>query len=160
MTALEIRLIAYGALVLALMGLGGWSGYRLTRNHYEAVIQADRAAQQQALTDAQQKVISAQNAQAAATQQAEQQYASLKASYDSLGTRLADSVRELTQIHSLVLSSGSGSTAEPHAAGQGSGGDTELAGAAGEAASACLTDAAELTALQIWARSISQEKVP
>jgi len=67
-TALEIRLIAYGALVLALIGLGGWSGYRLTRNHYEAVIQADRAAQQQALTDAQQKVISAQNAQAAATQ--------------------------------------------------------------------------------------------
>src|SRR6185312_10377032 len=151
-TALELRIIAYGALALALMAFGGWSGYRLTANHYQALIAADR--------EAQAATIAAQQAQATATQQAEQQYADLKASYDSLGSRLADSVRELESIHRLVLPKDASSSSEPHAAGAGPGGDPGLAEAAGRAAAACLNDAATLTALQTWAKSVSQEKVP
>lgn len=158
MTALELRILAYGALALALMAFGGWSGYRLTANHYQALIAADRDAQDKALSQAQAATISAQQAQAAATQKAEQQYADLKASYDSLGSRLADSVRELTAIHRLVLPKGPGSTTEPHAAGAGPGGDSSLAELSGQAAAACLQDAAELTSLQTWA--LSQEKSP
>src|SRR6185437_16733560 len=58
-TALELRIIAYGALALALMAFGGWSGYRLTANHYQALIAADRSAPSQALADAQAKTIAA-----------------------------------------------------------------------------------------------------
>lgn len=156
MTALELRILGYGLIVLGLMAFGGWSGYRLTRNHYEAVMERDRAAQAQALSQAQQATIAAQRAQAAATESSERQYENLKASYDGLGARLADSVRELTAIHRLVLPGTPASPAEPHAAGQGAEGDPDLAGLAGQAAQACLEDAATLTALQGWAKSIGE----
>lgn len=156
MTALEVRILAYGLVVLSLMAFGGWSGYRLTRNHYEAVIAADRAAQDKALAQAQAATIAAQQAQAAATQASEKQYAALKASYDGLGARLADSVREYASLHRLILSEGSGPSAEPHAAGTGAGGDSSLAALSGRAASACLQDAAELTALQSWTQAIGE----
>ena len=156
MTALEVRIIAYGLAVLGLIGFGGWSGYRLTRNHYEAAIAADRAAQDNVLAQAQAATIAAQNAQAAATRASEQQYENLKASYDGLGARLADSVRELTAIHRSLVSSGPRAPAEPHAASAGAGGDTGIAAAAGRATDACLHDAAELTALQSWAQAVGK----
>src|SRR6185437_9194081 len=59
----------------SLMAFGGWSGYRLTANHYQALIAADRDAQDKALSQAQAATITAQQAQATASQQAEQQYA-------------------------------------------------------------------------------------
>ena len=150
MTALEIRLILYGAAILALLGGSAWLGYHFTAAHYERVIAADKAAQALALQDAQQHVIAAQQAQAEATQKAETEYADLKQNYDSLGTQLARSVSELTQIHRLVLPATPSTPAQPDAGAAGASGDTELASAAGRAAQACLDDSAHLAALEAW----------
>jgi hypothetical protein len=95
-------------------------------------------------------VIDAQAALASATQKAEQQYADLKTSYDALSNSLADSVREYTALHSLIVSTVPGATSQPNASTPRAGGDTELADAAGHAAQACLDDAAHLAALQTW----------
>lgn len=100
MTALEIRLILYGALVLALIGFGGWSGYRLTRNHYEAVLAADKAAQQDALAMAQRNVIAAQKAQQVATQQAQKDHEALVTADTQSRNAILGSVRNLeTALH-------------------------------------------------------------
>lgn len=150
MTSLEIRLIAYALVALVLLGGSGWLGYHLTAAHYERVIASDKAAQALALQGAQQRVIDAQAALASATQKAEQQYADLKTSYDALSNSLADSVREYTALHSLIVSTVPGATSQSNASTPRAGGDTELADAAGHAAQACLDDAAHLAALQTW----------
>ncbi len=150
MTALEIRLIAYALLALILLGGSGWLGYHFTAAHYERVIAADKAAQSIALQDAQQRYIDEQQARATATQKAEQQYADLKTSYDALSNSLADSVREYTALHSLIVSTAPSTASQPHAGAPRASGDTELADAAGRAAQACLDDAAHLKALQTW----------
>lgn len=72
--ALEIRLIAYGLLALILLGSSAWAGHKLTAMHYEALIARDKAAQDEALQSAQQRVIVAQQAQAAAENKAEKDH--------------------------------------------------------------------------------------
>lgn len=150
MTALELRLISYGLAALLLLCGSAWLGCHFTAAHYERVIASDKAYQALALQDAQQKVIAAQQAQQSATQKAEQQYADLKTSYDALSNALADSVRQYTALSGRNLPAASGSPAQPDASSQGTGGDTELANTAGQAAQACLDDAAHLAALEAW----------
>lgn len=74
MTALEIRLIAYAILGFILMGGSAWAGHKLTAMHYEALIARDKSAQDEALQSAQQRVIAAQQAQAAAETKAEKDH--------------------------------------------------------------------------------------
>lgn len=156
MTALELRLICYGLVFLIIVGGAGTAGYRLATHHYQALMAADTAAQQEALADAQRQVIAAQQAQAAATDAAEKQYENLKANSDALGQRLTDSLRQYAALRSVLVSQAARPATEPHAAGEGSGSPAGIADLAGRAATACEEDAAELTALQTWARGISQ----
>jgi hypothetical protein len=100
-------------------------------------------------------VIAAQQAQQQATQQAEKQYADLKSSYDGLSQRLADSVRALSALRPLTVSTTATTASQPDAASSGAGGDRRLAELSGSAAQACYQDAAKLTALQTWARGLS-----
>jgi hypothetical protein len=155
-TALELRIIAYALLALVLLGGSAWVGHRLTAIHYESLLAAEKAAQAAALQDAQRNTIAAQQAQAEALQQAEKQYADLKVDYDSLGGRLADSVRQYAALRSVILSQAGNAAPKPDAVPQGASGDSRLATLSGHAATACLEDAAELTALQSWARAVSE----
>lgn len=154
MTALELRLIAYGLAALLLLGGAGWLGYHFTAAHYERVIASDKAAQSVALQDAQQRVIAAQAAQAQATQQAEQKYADLKTSYDALSNDLAHSLQQYAQIHSGIVSATAGTAALADAARESASRTEELARLSGLAAQACLDDSASLTGLQIWAAAL------
>lgn len=155
MTALEIRLIAYAVLAFVLLGMAGYLGYHFTSAHYERVIAADKAAQAIALQDAQYKVIAAQRAQEEATQTAEKQYETLKTSYDAISNDLASSVQQYASLHRLIVSTATSATTKPDAAGPSSSSIDSLAELVRQATAACANDAAELTALQTWAGSVS-----
>ena len=156
MTALELRLIAYGLGALLIIGTVGTGGYKLAAHHYQALMAADKAAQEEALHEADQRVIAAQQAQAAASDAAEKQYENLKADSDALGHRLTDSLREYAALRGLIVSEASHPAGSADAAGQGTQGNPGIADLSGQAASACLEDAAKLTSLQTWAKAISQ----
>lgn len=155
MTQLEIRILAYGLALLLIVGGSIWFGYHFTARHYQALIARDKAAQTQALVDAQAKVIAAQQAQEQATQQAEKQYEDLKAHYDGLSQRLADSVRAYAALRTLIVPKATPAASGPDGAGPGTGSDQRLANLSGLAAQGCLHDAAELTALQSWSKAVS-----
>lgn len=74
MTALEIRLIAYGLLAFILISSAGWLGYHLTKTYYVGEIAEDQAAQEKALLSAQQATIAAQQAQKTAEQATETEH--------------------------------------------------------------------------------------
>lgn len=154
MTALELRLIGYGLAALLLVGLIGGGGYKLASHHYERLMQADRAAQQQAVLVEQQKTIAAQAAQQAATQAAEKQYADLQAHADDLASRLSSSVSDYAKLRGSLVSASATSAALADAARQGAERNSELASLVRQATESCEGDAAELTALQTWARGL------
>lgn len=155
MTALELRILTYGLAALLLIGTVGTGGYKLASHHYQALMAADRAAESEALTNAQARVIAAQQAQAAASDAAEKQYEHLKADSDALGKRLTDSLRQYSALRGLIVSQASHPSGSADATGPRTGGTPDVAELSGQAASACLKDAAELTALQSWAKAIS-----
>lgn len=100
MTALEIRLIAYAVLGLIVLGGAAWGGHKLTAMHYEALIARDKAAQDQALQSAQQRVIAAQQAQQAAEQKAETDHENLVQADTASRNAILGSVRSLeTALH-------------------------------------------------------------
>lgn len=152
MNPLELRLIAYAIVTLFLLGGAGWAGHRLTALHYEAIISRNQIAQDQAVLAQQTKALAVLQVQQAATQAAEKQYADLKSTSDGLSQRLADSVSNYAALHRGIMSATSAATAAADAASQGAKRDSELAGLVRQATEACQGDAAELTALQTWAR--------
>lgn len=156
MTALELRIIAYAIAALVLLGGSGFIGYRITANHYERVIALDKAAQDQAVQAAQRKAISDLEAQQAATQRAETQYATLKNQYDDLGSRLADSVRTYAQLRGGIVSATSTAAAAADAAAQGAERTSQLASLVRQTVDAVTSDSAQCAGLQTWARSLSQ----
>ena len=156
MTALEIRLIAYAISALVLLGGSGFIGYRVTANHYEALIARDRDAQDKALQGAKDQVIAVQQAQQSAIQASEQKYVDLKNSYDALSADLARSVQQYSQIHSGIVSATSSTAALADATRQSAQRTGELTELVRQAASACASDSAQLTALQTWASALSR----
>lgn len=156
MTALEIRLLGYGIFLILIVGGSGVGGYRIASHHYQALLQADRAAQQEALLLQQQKTIAAQAAQASASEAAQRQIEDAKASSVLLGSELAASVRHYAALHSELLSATARPAASADAAGQGTQSDPGLAELAGAATAACEEDAATLSALQAWAKTVSR----
>lgn len=102
MTALEIKLIAYALLALILFGGSAWVGAHFTAKHYQAVIAANTAAQTQALLQAQQRVIDAQNAQKAAETAAENAHALMVQADTASRTATLGSVRNLEAALHLV----------------------------------------------------------
>ena len=158
MTALEIRLIAYGLLLALIVGGSGFMGYRISSRHYQALMAADKAAAQQAVLVQQQKVIAAQAAQQAASVAAEKQVEDAKASSALIGDELARSLRSYAYLRRSLLSAAAKPPSGADAATQGTSGPEGIAGLAGQAATACEEDAATLSALQSWARAISQIK--
>lgn len=156
MTVLEIKLIVYGLLFLALVGGVSWVTYTLTSHHYERLEAADKLAQDQALAQAQNQVIAAQKAQQAAAQSAEKQYADLKSHDDTLARALSGSVSNYAALSRGVVSTSATTAAFADAARAGAERDRELTVLVQQAIGACLGDAAELTALQTWAQGTSK----
>lgn len=154
MNALELRLIAYGLAALVLLGGSGYVGHKLTANHYERVLQAEHAAQEKAVLVEQQKTIAAQAAQQAAAQAAEKQYADLQSHVDDLSQRLAGSVSDYTKLRSGLVSATATSATLADAAREGAERNSQLAELVRQATSACESDAAQLTALQLWAKDV------
>lgn len=152
MTALEIRLILYSLAGLLLIGGSVWLGYHFTREYYVDQIERTQAAQAQALSQAQQAVIAAQNTQQAASQAAEKQYADLSKANGDLSNRLASSLQNYTQLRGGIVSATSTAAAAVNAASEGTRRNTELVGLVRQATDACLGDAAQLTALETWAK--------
>lgn len=155
MTPLEIRLIAYAIAAIALLGGSGFISYRVTANHYEALIARDRQAQDKALQDAQQSVIAAQQAQQSATQASEKKYVDLKNQYDALGSHLADSVRQYATLRSGIVSATSTAATAADAAAQSAERTSELAILVRQAVDAIADDSAQCAALQQWAGSLA-----
>ena len=156
MTALEIRLLAYGLLAFLVIGGAGIGGYELAAHHYQRLMALDQIAQQNAVIAANEKTQAVVAQQQAASVAAEKRYEDLQTSASTLGDELTRSLREYASLHRDILSSSSHTTSGAYAAGQGTGSAGSLAGVAGQAAEACEQDAAELTALQQWARRISE----
>lgn len=155
MTPLEIRLIAYAIAALGLLTGSGLIVYRITSNHYEALIARDRQAQDKALQDAQQNVIAAQQAQQNATRESEQKYVDLKNQYDALGSHLADSVRQYAALRGGIVSSTSTAATAADAASQSAQRVGELAVLVRQAVDAISDDTAQCAALQQWAGSLA-----
>lgn len=155
MNPLEVRLIAYGILALLIITSSGYAGHKLTAMHYQAVIAEDKAAQDRALQEAQRDVIAAQQVQAAAIQASEKKYEDLKGSYDAISSQLADSVRAYAGLRGGVMSATSSAASAADAASRSAQSASELAGLVQQASNACLNDSARLTALQLWAESLS-----
>jgi len=155
-TALEIRLVAYAVLALGLLGSAAYVGHWLTARHYESLIAADRASQDKALQDAQKLVIEVQEAQQEAVQAAEKKYADLKINYAALSDNLARSVQPYSQIHSGLVSATASTAAVADAARASTQRTSELAELVRQTVVACSSDSAELTALQVWANSLSR----
>lgn len=104
MTALEIRIIGYALAALALITGIATVVHRIDAHHYEALMDANRAAQQQALLDAQQKVIAAQAAQKQAEDTANAQTLARQQADSVSRTAVLDSVHNLeTAVHSRLL---------------------------------------------------------
>lgn len=156
MTPLEMRLICYGLAALLIIGGAGVGGYELAAHHYQRLAAAEQIAQANAVIAQQQKNAALVAQQQAAGVAAEKQYDDLKASATTLGDELADSLREYESLRTHLLPTTASTASEPDAAPAGAGGTEQVATLAGSAATACLGDAAELQALQSWAKSISQ----
>lgn len=146
----------YALAVLVLAGGGFYGGYHMASRTYQLRADALQGAQDKAVADAQARVIAAQSAQAQASAQAEKDYAELKDSNDTLATQLTDSLRRYTQAREHPVPTASGAPAQPPGTGPFAPGDSALTELAGLAGQACLEDAAELTALQGWARGIAK----
>jgi len=120
MTTLEIRLLAYALLALILFGGSAWVGAHFTAKHYQAILTAQEAAQTQALVQAQQRVIDAQNAQKAAETAAENEH-ELRTQADAASrSAVLDSMRGLesavrNRLSAAVANSGSVQAAQPSA---------------------------------------------
>ena len=151
-----MSLSVYAAIAAALLAAGGWGGYRLTANHYEARIAAAQHASDAALSQAQARVIAAQAAQAQALANAEKDYATLKDSNDTLASRLTDSLRRYAALRERPVSALPGAAAKPPDSGPFAASDSRIAELSGLAWHACLADAAELSALQEWAKALRQ----
>jgi len=155
MTVLEIRLIAYAILGLIVMGGAAWSGHKLTAMHYEALIARDRAAQDQTLQSAQQRVIAAQQAQAAAEDKAEKDHEVLVQADTVSRNAILGSVRSLeTALHLGSLPAAVDHSSQPSGTAPGPGGADELAGlverlnaSIATATSACQHDSEELSGI-------------
>ena len=152
MTALEIRLLSYIAAGLLYTGLIIWGTVTLTSHHFERIEAADRLAQAAQVQTQQQKTIDDLKAQQAATQAAEQKYADLKATTAGLSDQLSRSVSEYTALRRGLVSTAASTAALADAARQGTERDSQLASLVRSATEACEGDAAELTALQQWAK--------
>ena len=130
MPALEIRVIAYGLLALLIVGGCGWGGYTLAAHHYQRLEAVKQLAQDQALQDAQQKVIAAQAAQKTAEDRANVETLERQKSDTAARDAIAGSLRNTeAAVHAWALSS-----AMVHPAGQigsatGTGSDPKLAAA-------------------------------
>ena len=159
MSALEIRLLAYGLLAFLVIGGAGIGGYELAAHHYQRIMAIDQIAQQNAVIAANEKTQAIVAQQQAASVAAEKRYEDLQTSASTLGDELTRSLREYASLRDRIVSASSHAPSGAHAAGEGTSGARGLAGMAGQAAEACEQDANELTALQLWARSIS-EKTP
>lgn len=155
MTALEIRLIAYAILGLILMGGSAWAGHKLTAMHYEALIARDKAAQDEALQSAQQRVIAAQQAQAAAENKAEKDHEVLVQADTASRNAILGSVRSLeTALHLGSLPGAMDHPAQSGGAATGPGSPDGLANLVGrlnqriaEATAACQHDSSELASI-------------
>ena len=153
MTLLEVKLIAYGLLALILFGGSAWVGAHFTAKHYEAVLAANQAAQQQALIQAQQRVIDAQNAQKAAETAAENAHALMVQADSASRTATLGSVRNLeTALHLVPAAVEHPGAVQPTSAVPA--GDPELAASVGRlnetiatAIGACQHDSEELAAI-------------
>lgn len=152
MTALEIRLLAYAAL----LGLFAWGIHTLDAHHYERLEALEQVARDNAIQAQQQKAIADLQAQQAATVAAENRYVALKASSDDLSTRLARSVQEYGALRGSLVSATATAAALADAASQGARSNSEIAGLVREATGACLDDSAKLSALQAWASGLGQ----
>jgi len=105
MTALEIRLIGYALVFLAIVGSAFYLGHHVASIHYETLIAADKAAQTQALLAAQQRVIAAQNAQEAAQTAAESEHEQRTQADAASRSTLLDGMRGLeTAVRSRIVS--------------------------------------------------------
>lgn len=155
MTALEIRLIGYALLLLAIVSGSAWAGYKLTAIHYEGAIARDKAAQNEALQSAQQNVIIAQRAQAAAEQQAEKDHAILVQADTASRNAILGSVRSLeAALHLGGLPGSVDHPGQPGGTASGTGGPDGLADFVGrlndsiaKATAACQHDSAELAGI-------------
>lgn len=156
LTGLEVRILAYGLLALALVGGASLETWRLTSSHYQALMTADKAAEQQAVLTQQQKVIAAQTSQQAASEAAQRQVEDAKASAVILGDQFSGVLRQYTSLYRRIVSTPATTSSRPDVSPEESAGDPGLAGVAGQAVAACEADAAQLAAFQTWAKSVSQ----
>ena len=147
MSPLEIRLIAY-AIVL---GLYTWGIHTLDAHHYERVEAAEKLAQANAYAAQQSQVIASLRTQEAATQAAEKQYETLKATADATAQRFSDSLRAYESLRARAVPAASGPAALTDAAARIPCSDPELDRLSNAAIKAALNDTATLTGLQTWA---------
>jgi len=153
MTALEIRLIGYALAALVILGGSAWVGAHFTAKHYQAILTAQEAAQTQALVQAQQRVIDAQNAQKAAETAAENAHALMVQADTASRTATLGSVRNLeAALHLVPATVEHPGSVQPAPAVPT--GDPELAASVGRlnttiaaAISACQHDSEELAAI-------------
>lgn len=155
MSAFEFRLIAYILAGLLYTGFIAWGSFTLESHHRDRLDAANQIAQAEALRLQQAQSLATLQAQQAATVAAEKQYADLKSHNDDLASRLARSVQDYTQLRGSLVSATATAAALADAASQGASRDSELARLSGQAAEACLSDSAALTALQSWAHETS-----
>lgn len=151
--ALPWKLIGAVLVALALF-LGGarWGAGRVQERW-----DADKFQQAAALDAARDRLIEQEREQAEAARAAEERYASLQTDYGALGDRLADSLRKYAALRARPVPTAAPGAPAPADSSGSAGSDGEgsgLPGLLGDAFQACYRDAAKLTALQDWARSI------
>lgn len=163
MSALAIRLIACGLLALLLVVGASWGVYTLTSHHYERLMAADKLAQDQALQQAQQRVIAAQVAQKLAEDRADEVHALLVKADTASRDAVLGSVRGLEAALSLIrLPTAVGNPGAVPGASPVAGGDPRIAGlverlnaSIERAIGACQHDATELASILTLAPQVT-----
>ncbi len=155
MSPLEIRIILYAVGALIFGGSIAWGAVSITSHHYERIMAADKLAQDEALQDAQQKVIAAQAEREKATQQVQKAHELLVQADTASRAAVIGSVRNLeTALHLGGLSAAMGNPGQSGGAASSPGGPAgsdpgvaKLNAAIERAVQACQHDSAELAGI-------------
>lgn len=95
-SSLEVKLAEILISAVVLLGLGTWTGYHFTREHYELVQQKEKTASEAVLANARQAIIDLTLQRDKALQQLESDHAQWVKTDSESRARAADSVRGLT----------------------------------------------------------------
>lgn len=130
--SLEVKLAEILVATVVLLGLGAWTGYHFTREHYELVEQKDKTASETVLANARQAIIALTAERDAAIAKLETDHAKWVKDDTDFRRSAADSMRGLTgALRACAMSSAVANTAGGKGSGPGGGSGSDSAAAKG-----------------------------